>query len=225
MERKEFSFETIEDFDAHIALSIPGYKQLIEHVIKLSTYFVKHDTTVYDLGCSTGVLSERIANENSNIEFVYYIGIDKSENMLKLREEWIETGVKSNMEIADLLEYDLRDASLITSIFTLQFIDYKDRLKILKNIYKGLKKGGALIIAEKTLSSNAFNQELMTFVYYDFKKKAFSEKEIMDKQRDLRQIMTPISYNANMRLFEEAGFTKITQFWQSLNFIGWILIK
>ena len=55
-----FSFDTIQNFDEHIAQSIPNYDLLATSICDLSTFFVREDTRVVDLGCSTGKLLERI---------------------------------------------------------------------------------------------------------------------------------------------------------------------
>jgi tRNA (cmo5U34)-methyltransferase len=60
-----FSFDTINNFDEHIAQSIPNYHTLTEAICDLSTYFMTEDTQVIDLGCSTGKLLERIYEEKN----------------------------------------------------------------------------------------------------------------------------------------------------------------
>ena len=37
---KEFSFNTIENFDEHISKSIPNYDILINHILGLSDYII-----------------------------------------------------------------------------------------------------------------------------------------------------------------------------------------
>ena len=49
----------------------------------------------------------------------------------------------------------------------------KDRSKLISQIYDGLNVGGGFIFAEKLLCSNAKIQEMMTFNYYDYKRKTF----------------------------------------------------
>lgn len=63
---KEFSFNTIEDFDEHILTSIPNYDILIEAIKSMSEYFMTEGSNIYDLGCSTGKLLKSIKREGVN---------------------------------------------------------------------------------------------------------------------------------------------------------------
>ena len=76
--------------------------------------------------------------------------------------------------------------NLVTSIFTLQFIPKRDRITIVKQIYNVLPEGGAFIFSEKILSSDPQIEEMMTFCYYDWKRKHFSEKQILEKNYCIR---------------------------------------
>ena len=51
----KFSGEMVNDFENHVSKSVPIYKRGHEIIIKLSDFFVKKDSLVYDIGCSTGV--------------------------------------------------------------------------------------------------------------------------------------------------------------------------
>ena len=67
-------------------------------------------------------------------------------------------------------------------------------------------------------------QDIFTFAYYDFKKDSFDTKDILAKQMDLRSVMRPITKEENEYIFSEIGF-KFVEFFRSLNFVAWILIK
>ena len=47
----------------------------------------------------------------------------------------------------------------------------KDRFNVLQNIYNGLNHGGAFIFAEKTVCEDSRLQEMITFNFYDYKRK------------------------------------------------------
>jgi len=64
----------------------------------------------------------------------------------------------------------------------------------------------------------------MTFMFYDYKRKKFSDKEILDKEIQLRHMMKP---NIKVELYDmlkKAGF-EVHTFWQNFNFIGAIALK
>ena len=56
----------------------------------------------------------------------------------------------------------------------------KDRMETLRNIYTGLNEGGAFIFAEKTICESALVQDMITFNYYDYKRKTFTTEDIMN---------------------------------------------
>ena len=63
----DFTFAHREEgFDEHIEKSIRGYSNLLEDVISLSRYFVEDDTTVVDIGCSTGKLTKAMIDYNKD---------------------------------------------------------------------------------------------------------------------------------------------------------------
>jgi len=118
-----------------------------------------------------------------------------------------------------------RQCSLVTSVFTLQFIPKRERRKVIERIYNALMVGGAFVFAEKTLSADPQLEEMMTFCYYDWKQQHFSEKEVLEKEVQLRHMMKLSNYVQLMKMLKEAGFTTVQQFWQNFNFIGCIAIK
>lgn len=210
---KKFSFNTIDNFDEHIQKSIPNYNVLIDCILSMSDYFITKDTIIYDLGCSTGRLLKMINHNNLKI------GYDESELMPKKHDEieFKKIDLNNNFEI--------KNSSLVYSIFTMQFLNRQSRQKYVNTVYNGLNKGGALVICEKIYQEDGLLQEIMSFTHYDYKCKNFSEEELIKKERDLRYIMKPNTLNELKQLLKESGFTKITQFWQSYNFVGLIAIK
>jgi len=213
---KKFDFNTIENFDDHIDKSIPNYNYLIENIIGLSDYFLEKESIVYDLGCSTGKLLRQLSKETKKI------GIDIAELLPKENDKGNNIEYKNQ----DLNKnFKISNASIVYSIFTMQFLKRPCRKDYIKNIYDGLNTGAALILCEKIYQKEGLFQEIIAFTHYDYKCRNFSEKEIIAKERDLRYIMKPDTLEENISMLKAAGFTKITQFWQSYNFIGLIAIK
>jgi tRNA (cmo5U34)-methyltransferase len=209
-----FSFDTIDDFDDHIAQSIPNYHTLSEAICNLSTYFMMEDTQVIDLGCSTGKLLERLPHLGKKI------GIDIADNLLP-QSHGETLYVRKDLRALN----NLGKSSLILSIFTLQFIPYEDRPHILSTIYESLVEGGAFIWAEKVREESGELEQVLHGAHYDFKRKAFTAEQILNKERDLRPIMKVNSSTRNQILAENAGFTVGTMFWKFFNFEAWVYIK
>ena len=130
-----------------------------------------------------------------------------------------------DFQMRDVRDYIFEDCSLVSSIFTLQFLSRKDRQDVVNEIYRGLNEGGAFIFAEKIDCENGRIQDMMTFNYYDFKSKNFGYKDIMNKERQLRHMLKPYTYNKLEEMLDRAGFTQIQRFWQNHLFVGVIAIK
>ena len=145
-----------EGFDEHIDWSIRGYRNLLDDVIKFSRYFVEADTSVVDIGCSTGKLTARVMEYNNDIcPDANYVGVEVAEgffeNIEKRKKELVEKWPNTNIDfiLDDIRNYKFENCSLVTSLFTLQFMPYSSRLKVIQNVYDGLNEGGAFIFAEK----------------------------------------------------------------------------
>ena len=125
----------------------------------------------------------------------------------------------------DIRDFDFMNCSLVTSIFTLQFMPKKDRSNVIDKIYDGLNTGGAFIFSEKTIAENATMQDMITFNYYDFKLKSFSSEDILTKEKTLRNMMKPNTVSEIEDMIQDAGFSALQQFWRNHNFVGFIAIK
>tara|TARA_Y100000816_G_scaffold64503_3_gene42770 strand:+ start:22864 stop:23556 length:693 start_codon:yes stop_codon:yes gene_type:complete len=228
----DFTFAHREEgFDEHIDKSIRGYQDLLSDIVSLSRYFVEKETNVYDIGCSTGKLTEAMLKKNQDIEDVHYYGIEVADGFvgdMKSREIKLNSDYSWNK--IKFLHEDVRDsmisnASLITSVFTLQFMSMRDRLPMIKKVYNGLNEGGAFIFAEKTICENAKFQEMITFNFYDYKRKFFDTKDIMDKEQTLRNIMKPNTWKQIEKYIYDAGFKDVQPFWRNHMFVGAIAVK
>ena len=204
----KFTFATRDEgFDNHINQSIRHYSDLWNDVLSMSQYFVEDYTNVVDIGCSTGKLLE--------VEPDFYDVLDEDErNIPNLHYEKI-----------DIRSFHFGNCSLVTSIFTLQFMPQRDRQDVIDCIYNGLQKGGAFIFAEKTVSESARIHEIRTFTYYDFKRESFTTDDIMDKERTLRHMMKPNTRSELIDMVTNAGFEHVDSFWQNHAFTGFIAIK
>ena len=125
----------------------------------------------------------------------------------------------------DIRKFQIVNANLVTSIFTLQFMPKKDRKNVLSNIYAGLNEGGAFNFAEKTICESALVQDMITFNYYDYKRKSFDTEDIMDKERTLRNIMKPHTWKQLEHMISYAGFSTVQPFWRNHAFVGAIALK
>lgn len=213
-----FSFNTVEDFDNHIDLSIPNYANLQQAILRIATHYLRDNGRVYDLGCSTGLLLSKlseIADMGTDL-----VGIDQSENLLPTTENSRIRFINQDLTKPSFV-FD--PANLILSVFTMQFLPLESRAELIAKVYDALPVGGAFIIAEKQYINDGYLQDTFTFSYYDMKLKHFSAEEILDKQFSLRRIMRPLSEGENRELLSK--FSRVVSFWQFLSFKAYLCVK
>lgn len=126
----------------------------------------------------------------------------------------------------NLNQVALKKCDLVLSLYTLQFIEPKYRQKVLTNIYRSLNWGGALILFEKIRGADARFQDILNFLYFDFKsEQGIKPTEIINKEISLRSVMEPFTIQGNLDLLKRAGFKDIMPISQYLNFKGFLAIK
>ena len=229
----DFTFAQREEgFDDHIEHSIRGYKNLLDDIVSLSRNFVEDETNVVDIGCSTGKLTEAFVHSNQNFcKYANYIGIELApsffEELDKRYERMTNEYYWANIDFQkkDVRQFKFENCSLVTSIFTLQFMPRKDRFDVLQNIYNGLNHGGAFIFAEKTVCDDSRLQEMITFNFYDYKRKHFEASDILEKEKTLRNMLKPNTWKELEGMLECAGFKTAQPFWRNHMFVGAIAIK
>lgn len=225
-----FDDEVTDAFDDMVVRSVPFYQEVQRMVIELSKTFVQPSTNIYDLGCATGTTIIQLCQEISDPS-VKFIGMDNSKPMLNRVKKRIKTELK-NEKRCILVEADLNNiltfdnASVITSLWTLQFVRPLNREILLRQIYDGLKKNGIFIACEKILLDSSDVNRIFIDVYYDFKRRqGYSELEITGKREALENVLIPYRDSENMELLRRTGFGITEKFFQWYNFTGYLAIK
>ena len=212
----KFDFNKIKDFDRHINLSIPNYDFLKENIIYLIEALTENETKVLDLGCSTGSLLFEINKLKNNT----YIGYDIS-NLLP-EADYSKDNLYFKKE--NIIDVDLPDnASVISSIFTLQFLPTHKRKTVIDKVYESLNKDGYFIVCEKIHAIDPCLESITNAIYYKYKGKHFSSEEILKKQQGLTSVMKLKTMPALLN--ELNKFSMVEVFWKSYGFCGIIARK
>ena len=220
----EFDKNVVKNFDTHVLNSVPFYKISHDMVINLSEFFLKKKSTLYDLGSSTGVLINSINKKNKS-KNLKLIGLDNSKAMVKLANKKNKSK-NIKFSFSDLKNYKFKKSDMITSLYTIQFLEPKYRQKLINQIYKSLNWGGAFVLFEKIRGDDARFQDILTFLYFDFKSQnGLKSSEILNKEMSLRSVMEPYTINANIDFLKRAGFKDIMPICQYLCFKGFLAIK
>ncbi|MGE8553002.1 MAG: methyltransferase [Chryseobacterium jejuense] len=223
----KFSGTVAENFDEHVKLSVPYYNQGHDLICSLSDFFVGSGSHIYEIGCSTGTLLEKIGNRNLNIEKQIKItGIDIEQDMILQAKKKCVDFNNINLICDDIINLELEKSDLIISYYSVQFINPRVRQLVINKIYESLNWGGAFIYFEKVRACDARFQDIISTLYMEYKlDRGYTPEEIISKQRSLKGVLEPFSTNGNLDLLKRAGFEDITTVMKYLCFEGFLAIK
>lgn len=226
----KFSGQVADSFDDHISKSVPLYNEGHELICDISDFFIKPDSVCYELGCSTGTLTLKLAGHNSSKPEARFIGIDIEADMVakaKAKSKGTHLAVLNVQFLAeDALESVLETADMIVCYYTMQFVRPSVRQALFDKVYAHLKWGGALLLFEKVRGADARFHDILTTLYNDYKlRRGYSPDEIISKTRSLKGVLEPFSTQGNIDMLKRAGFVDITTVQKYLSFEGFLAIK
>ncbi len=111
--------------------------------------YVKPGDSVLDLGCGNGRMADIFSDSQ-----VSYLGLDNSEELIKIARKRFENNPKVKFEAGDILDLHLEKGkySLVLLIAVLHHIPTKElRLKVLRDVFSCLKPGGRLVMSNWNL--------------------------------------------------------------------------
>jgi len=222
-----WSFENIsEDFDDHIQRSIPLYKQGHELVCQYSDFFLKPDSVVYDIGCSTGEFLAKLARHHPHKTDLRLIGIDTVEDMIEYAKKLSADDRRMSFVLGNALDMEFEHCDMVVANYTIQFLPPRVRQTLIDTLYKALNWGGAFFMFEKVRAPDSRFQDYASQVYVEFKlKNGFSEAEVINKARSIKGVMEPFSSQGNTDMLRRAGFLDIVTVQKYVCFEGFLAIK
>ncbi|WP_077340615.1 carboxy-S-adenosyl-L-methionine synthase CmoA [Pseudocolwellia agarivorans] len=227
---QDFAFDkqVVEVFPDMISRSVPGYNTIINTIGNLSKEYAQANTNIYDLGCSLGAatlaMKKSITVKNCSI-----IGIDNSSAMVERCKMHVNAFKgESQVEICEgnILDIELKNASMVVLNFTLQFIEPEARKNLIQKIYNGLQPGGILVLSEKLKASDNVCNELLIDLHHNFKREnGYSELEIAQKRTAIENVMRPDTLETHLSRLKDSGFNHVNQWFQCFNFMSLVAIK
>ena len=220
----KFNGDMVENFETHVARSVPFYTEGHGLVVKLSDYFVKEDSVCYELGSSTGKLSHHLAthHESKNATF---IGLEIEEDMVTKAQATYHHD-KLSFACEDINAFVFEKTDLIVAYYTVQFVHPKQRQALIDKVYEALNWGGAFILYEKVRANDARFQDICTGLYTEYKlDQGYTPEEIVSKSKSLKGVLEPFSTQGNLDMLKRAGFLDILSVQKYVNFEGFLAIK
>lgn len=224
----KFSGDTVNTFDDHVSKSVPLYLEGHQLICGMSDFFISSNSVCYEIGCSTGTLTLKLAEHHASKENAEFIGIDIEADMIsKANAKTLEhPNLNVSFLAENILEVDLKKSDLIVCYYTIQFINPSVRQELLNKIYNSLNWGGALLLFEKVRGADARFQDILTTLYSEYKlRMGYSPEEIISKTLSLKGVMEPFSTQGNIDLMRRAGFSDINTIQKYLCFEGFLAIK
>lgn len=224
----KFSGDVSKSFDEHVSKSVPLYSEGHELICDMSDFFVNDDSVVYEVGCSTGTLSLKLAKHNKNKPNARFIGIDIEDDMIRIANTKKESCDELNVSFLtdDVLSMEMEYADMIICYYTVQFIKPAVRQVLIDKLYEKLNWGGALLLFEKVRGADARFQDILTALYTDYKLRlGYTPEDIVSKSRSLKGVLEPFSSQGNIDMLKRSGFTDINTVLKYLCFEGFLAIK
>lgn len=189
--------------------------------------FIKPQTVITDIGCSTGLAVEPFFNKHGDNN-AYFL-CDNSEAMIEVCRDKFSVGISGGyVELVNgnFFDMDIPDnQSLVLSILSMQFMPTAYRQNMINSIYEALNPGGAFVFVEKIIADEG-TDDLNVDLYYQMKREnGYTEEKIMQKRKSLENVLSPLKAEWNEDMLHEAGFEKVDMFWRCLNFCEWVAIK
>ena len=215
-------------FPDMIRRSVPGYTTIIPMIQVITEQYIQPGTNAYDLGCSLGAstLAMRHGIQYRDCEL---IGVDNSAAMIERCQHYIaldDHPLPVSLRCEDILGTDLRNASVTTLNFTLQFVPLCARADLLARIAQATLSGGALILSEKLRFDDDTAQEIQTRLHHVFKRaNGYSDLEISQKRSAIEHVMIPETLEAHRQRLLSAGFERVLVWYQCFNFVSILAIK
>ena len=223
-----FSGDVPQNFSSHVRRSVPMYDESLELIAELAANHLRLKKTarIYDLGCSNGILTRRLATALNQLQSVDIKAIDLEPDMINEARQQSLDFVGINYLCADISDFILTSCQLITCCYTLQFVDIELRQSIIDGLFQALEPGGLLLFTEKISFAEPSTQQSMLNLYHQFKaRQGYSQEEIDAKHDSLIDVLRPLTAEQNHTMLANSGFIDIHRFFQHSCFCGWQAYK
>ena len=224
----EFNDQVASVFDDVIQRSIPLYAEIIRQQARLIKACYQPNSTIYDLGCSTGNLGAAVCMAMEETPF-RMVAVDNSAAMLALYEKRraeLPGGAQIALCNDNIARMAIEDASIVVVNFTLQFLSLADRDRVVDRIYRGLRPGGIFLFSEKIIHADDDLNDLQQTFYYRFKREnGYSDLAIAQKREALEKVLVPETVADHLKRVSGAGFKRMDIWLKWFNFCSWMCVK
>lgn len=207
------------EYDQSIQRLIPQYQEIFETLITYSFLDRNASLNVLELGCGSGNLSLFIAHLFPNARLTL---VDLSSEMLaKAKDKLVSHLDRVVFKQANFLEVDLPESAYdwVVSSFALHHLPDPEKRAVYSLIYRWLKPGGILRIADGAaiLPAEQGNAYLLPAWLEMAKAAGASDEECHVWMEHTRQYDHFASLAEHFRWLEDAGFSNMDCYWKKLH--------
>lgn len=225
-----FNSAVAEVFPDMLRRSIPGYAASIEAISSLAARYVSADSNCYDLGSSLGAATLAM-RAGITVPGCQIIAVDNAAAMVERCRDIVAADAAQfettiDVQHADILDTDIRNASMVVMNYTLQFLDVDARATIVQRIFDGLLPGGLFLLSEKVVDEDPYMEELLIDLHHEHKRRNdYSQLEISRKRAALENVLLPESVPVHRERLAAAGFQRSAVWLRYFNFVSLVAIK
>jgi tRNA (cmo5U34)-methyltransferase len=230
------AFMDVADYDAGIRKIVPYYDLMQDILCSMVPDNAVH---VLELGSGTGELTEKILRGSST---THVLCIDYSDRMLEYMKKKIQADGQERR--VHCIRYDFRDLDRLdhsclpkealdacVSMLAVHHLNAEEKSKLIRSVYSYLKPGGHFWIADVLLPAYKDME-----CYYSSARDCWKEKNCINREIIAGQMITPSSYSeqdcdkpdtiqAQLKMFEDAGFRPVDILWKYFGMGIWGGIK
>jgi tRNA (cmo5U34)-methyltransferase len=212
----DFFDKRVEGYEKHMRGCVAGFTEFYK-TISNPIPSTETPLTILDLGCGTGLEIEGIFKKVPNASLTC---VDVSREMLeKLKAKYASHA--ANIAVVNesylTFPYELSKYDYIVSVLTMHHHEYDAKLKLYTSIRNALKNGACYIEGDYIVSRE--QEKEMLNKYYTLKK---SDPKI---QAGIHHIDIPFSRVTQLKLFKEAGFSKVDVIWEKGDNLIFVVYK
>ena len=227
-----FNNDVAKVFPDMLRRSIPGYAATIEAIGSLAARYVKESTNCYDFGCSLGAatIAMRQGIDKSGCRIVAVdtstAMIDRCREIIAEDDRQCERSTAVELQLGDIREADVENASMVVLNYTLQFLPMQDRDTLLQTICDGINPGGILVLSEKVVDENVYMEELLVDLHHEHKRRNdYSALEVSRKRAALENVLIPETVAAHRQRLSDAGFSHTAVWLRYFNFVSIVAFR
>ncbi|MGG0643573.1 class I SAM-dependent methyltransferase [Sporosarcina gallistercoris] len=226
-DRLTFDADTATEYDRGIRRTLPTYDGLIQLANTALRLHAEDHAKVLVIGAGGGNELLEFAEHNPSWKFT---AADPSEPMLKEARAKVES--RFGTERAEFVQGSASAVPLeqlygaASCLLVLHFIDsVEEKSALLQEIRKRLEPGAPFVIASMTgdRTDPSFDELFGLWRQCWIDRSSLSERQVFEMERTVRALSF-ISQDEMEQLLRNAGFGRITQFFQTTFFSAWMCV-